>query len=296
MTGNQQAYQTAMEQGHSAAWDQNWELAAAYYRKALGEFPDNPVALTNLGLALFELQQFTEALKYYQLAAKAAPSDPIPPEKMARIFERQGKLSEAAQGYALAAERYLQQKEIDKAIESWSHVIGLQPDHLMARTRLAMVYERMGRKAEAVNEYIITAAIIQNSGDLEKAIKVIDYCLQIAPDHAEAKQARAALRRNQPLPKPTRPRGFTGPLRMAEVLKKEEPKSQVPDAQDPIHEARQKAIVLLANLLFEQAEGENYTQAPTRRGISSISRGSGTQSPESSGGPIAHSSLPGPGH
>jgi tetratricopeptide (TPR) repeat protein len=140
MVGNQSTYQNMMEQGHSAAWDQNWEEAASCYRLALKDSPDNPAALTNLGLALYELQKFSEALKYYQAAARVAPNDPIPPEKMARIFERQGRLVDAAQGFCQAAEKYLLQKEAEKAIESWTRAIGLQPDHLMARTRLAMVF------------------------------------------------------------------------------------------------------------------------------------------------------------
>ena len=38
--------------GHSAAWDQHWDKAAAAYRKALGEFPNHPKALSSMGLAL----------------------------------------------------------------------------------------------------------------------------------------------------------------------------------------------------------------------------------------------------
>ena len=33
-----------MNLGHSAAWDQQWDRAAAYYRQALAEFPDNPTS------------------------------------------------------------------------------------------------------------------------------------------------------------------------------------------------------------------------------------------------------------
>ena len=88
MSGNQERFQQAMNQGHSAAWDQAWDKAAQYYRQALEEFPDQPKALTNLGLALFELQQYDDALKQYQKAARLTPTDPIPLEKVAEILER----------------------------------------------------------------------------------------------------------------------------------------------------------------------------------------------------------------
>ena len=37
MPGNQEAFQKAMNLGHSAAWDQQWDRAAAYYRQALAQ-------------------------------------------------------------------------------------------------------------------------------------------------------------------------------------------------------------------------------------------------------------------
>ena len=46
-------FQTLMNQGHTAVWDQDWELAAEKYRLALDEYPDHPTALASLGLAQF---------------------------------------------------------------------------------------------------------------------------------------------------------------------------------------------------------------------------------------------------
>ena len=62
MAGNQELFLKVLNQGHSAAWDKNWDQAAIYYQQALNEIPDHPQALNNLGLALFELQQFDQAL------------------------------------------------------------------------------------------------------------------------------------------------------------------------------------------------------------------------------------------
>ena len=110
MTGNQKEFQSEMNQGHSAAWDQMWEQAAKHYRRALTEFPDNSQALTSMGLALFELQKFDEAQRYYQKAAVINSNDPIPVEKIARIFERTGKLQEAIKVYIRSADLYLKKQ------------------------------------------------------------------------------------------------------------------------------------------------------------------------------------------
>jgi tetratricopeptide (TPR) repeat protein len=277
---NQAHYQQAMNQGHSAAWDQNWELAADYYRQALEEVPDSPTALSNLGLALFEQQKYNEALNCYIKSAKLTTNDPLPIEKIARIYERQGKLNEATQASIKAADLYLNNKEVEKAIDNWVRAISLQPDNMMARTRLAMVYERMGRKPDAVKEYLATAAIYQHSGNVAKAQQVIEYCLQIQPDSQDSQKSLAALKRNQLLPKPERVRGATGPIRMAEVRQMEKPNPQE-KSLDPVGETRQKALVRLASILFDSAdESINISQPviPGRKGVATITRGTGALS------------------
>lgn len=275
MPGNQEAFQLAMNQGHSAAWDQMWEQAAQFYRQALKEFPDNPNALTSLGLALFELQDFDQSLKSYLAASKNAPEDPLPVDKIGRIFERQGRLQEAVQSFLKAADLYFKAKDVEKAIESWVRLITLQPDHLMARTRLAMIYERMGRKAKAVEEYLATASLMQHNGEVNRAIQVVEYCLRIDPENGQAKDVLTRLRNNQSLPRPKRPHGATGPVRMAEVRKMEDSQSAQTTAQDPVVEARQRALVQLASLLFDQAEGVKPKEITTRRGIATLTRGTG---------------------
>jgi len=281
---NQNRFQQAVNQGHSAAWDQNWELAADFYRQALEEMPDSPVVLNNLGLALFEQEKFSDALGCYIKSAKVAATDPLPVEKIARIYERMGKLSEATQASIRAADLYLNNKEVEKAIDNWLRAISLQPDNMMARTRLAMVYERMGRKGDAVKEYLATAAIYQHSGNIPKSQQVIDYCLQIQPDSPDAQHAVTALKRNQLLPKPERTRGATGPIRMAEVRQMEKPDSPE-KSLDPIAETRQKALVRLASILFDSAdEGVNMSQPviPGRKGVATITRGTGSLSMDNS--------------
>ena len=169
MSGNQEAFQKAMNQGNSSAWDQAWEQASRYYRLALEEFPDNVQALTNLGLALLEMREYNDALQYYQKAAKLAPEDPVPVDKMARIFERQGRVDLAVRASIQAAELFLRARDVEKAIQNWNQVLSMQPENIPARSRLATVYEKTGRKAEAVTQYLAMASILQSAGDRAKA-------------------------------------------------------------------------------------------------------------------------------
>ena len=76
-------FQTLMNQGHSAAWEQDWEKALNAYHQALQEIPNHPVALASAGLACFQLKRYEEALRYYQKCASLTPTIPCPVKKWA---------------------------------------------------------------------------------------------------------------------------------------------------------------------------------------------------------------------
>lgn len=273
MTGNRDAFHKAMNLGHSAAWDQLWDRAAGFYRNALEEFPDHPGALSNLGLALFELKDYDNALRVYTRAAVTSPQDPVVFEKIGKISERMGKLPDAVKAYSQSADLYLRSRDVEKSIDNWVQVLRLQ-ESLAARTRLAMIYDRLGRKNEAVTEYLAAASLMQHSGNLDKARQAAEYALQLMPDSSDARQTLVMLRKNQPLPRPNRPPGGTGPTRITEV-RQLETSGENNASLDPIGEARQESLAQLAALLFDQAEDSGPENSPANHDINSLARGTG---------------------
>ena len=111
---------------------------------------------------------------------------------------------------------------------------------------------------------------------MDKAIKAVNQALKVIPNNDEAIQALALLRDLKPLPKRTRPRGGTAPLRMAQVrqLEAPHPEAQAESGSDPIAQARQKALTVLAGMLFEGKEDDRSDQG-RRIGLNSIMRGTG---------------------
>ncbi len=273
MPGREDVFQRFMKEGHSAAWDQQWEKAAACYQAALQEFPNHPKALSNLGLALSQLARFEEALQVYQRLAQVSPQDPLPWERVAQISERLGNLSQAVDAAMRAAELYLNQREVEKAIENWTRVITLQPENLKAHSRLAVVHERLGHVKPAVTEYLAVASLLQRQGQLDKVAELIRKALSLAPDSPEARQAQALFQAGQLLPKPARQKGGTGPLVMSQIRQLEAPKQSVSSGLDPLAEARKKALTHLAEMLFEYSDESPAAQE--RRGLQAIVRGTG---------------------
>src|SRR5687767_162760 len=104
MADNREVYEQAMNAGHNAAWDQDWQAAIQAYGRAVQEFPTDPDGHIHLGLALLEVGRLDDALKIYTRAHQLAPGDPIPLEKSADVLERLGRLREAAQQYVNVAE------------------------------------------------------------------------------------------------------------------------------------------------------------------------------------------------
>lgn len=263
MTGNQQDFNNAMSQGHTAAWDQNWEEAAGYYRQALQVSPEHPQALNALGLALFELGRYEEALICYQMSARVANNDPIPHEKIAEICGRLGRVSEAVSALIEAAELHLKNRDVDKAVENWRKAITLEPEHLAARTRLAIVYERMGRRNEAATEYLAVAGLLQRTGNQEKALQAVERARQLLPDHAEPEQALARVRSRQPLARPLR-QPAAAPSAVIEAAPVPGSVDDSGRFQDIVSEARQNALAHLAEILFEQVEESGLSESAGR--------------------------------
>ena len=271
MPGREDIFQKAMNDGHSAAWDQEWDKAAAAYRQALQEFPDHPKALNSLGLALYQLGNIEEALHIYMSVAKISPDDPVPMEKVAQLSERTGDLKTAVDAALRAGDLFLKQRDTEKALENWVRVTSLNPENAIAHSRLAQVHEKLGHLQQAVVEYLAIASILQRAGNAEKTKEMVNKALSLMPNSPEAKQALALLNTGQLLPKPLRGKGGTGPIRMAQVKQLQKPKAS--SGLDPIAEARQKALTQLAELLFEYSD--DSPSAQERKDLSSIMKGTG---------------------
>jgi tetratricopeptide (TPR) repeat protein len=278
MAGSEDIFQKAMSMGHSAAWDQQWDKAAEYYRKALEELPNHPKALSSLGLALVELQRFDESLQAYQKAVLAAPNDPVPVAKVGQLSERLGKNQEAIQSFLKAAELYIKNQDADKALANWMRVTQLDPGNVTAHYYLGMVHERLNHGQQAATEYLTMASLLQRSGNPQKAADMVNRALRLVPNSSEARKAQAMVAGGQLLPQPIKPEGGNGQPNQEQVKKLEPPK-HVDTGLDPIAEASKHAITRLAEILFDYTDEAAALQA-SKHGMKAIVRGTGELDPK----------------
>lgn len=277
MSATEKNYKQAMDKGHSAAWEQNWERAASFYRHALDEKEDDPKALTSLALALFNLREYQQSLHYYLRASEVDFHNPVPLERAAILFSGLDRSEKASKFAVEAAERYLKEKNVEKAIENWSRAVAANPENLRAHSRLAVVYQRLGRDAQAIREYLHVASLLQSLGKQEQAFEAVNQALKIDPNAKGARQTLTMLRAGKPLPKPARPQGGTGPLMEKEkesTPQLEAPKEPIDSELDPIEETNREALARLANLIFEQTADEDEEQS-SHTDLQAIMDGSG---------------------
>jgi tetratricopeptide (TPR) repeat protein len=276
MAGHRQVYEQALRQGNSAAWDQKWDQAITAYQRALTEFPGDPVAMDHLGLAYMQSGQLDLAQSVYQDAIRADPQNPIPHEKIAEILERNGRVVESVQLRLSAAELFLAKHEAEKAIDNWLSAARLVPENMVARSRLALAFERTGQTKQAVTEYLALAAIMQRARQPEKAMQAVEQGIKILPDSPELARARSALKSGKILavPPPYKP-GMTGMLGPPPELQPfPESKPEKPSAEqrsaNPQDAAQKKALAVLAERLFE-ADKDTFDQR--RTSIDQFTRG-----------------------
>jgi len=288
MAGNREAFEQAMNRGHSAAWELQWDKALACYRAALTEFPNEPNALTSLGFALLQSDKPEDALKVYQRAASLTPGDPMAPEKCGEIFEQLGRLNEAAQTYLAVAEIHLNRRDIPKAIDNWNRVVRLTPDNLNAHSRLALAYERTSKTPLAVLEYIEVARIFQRMGHSEKGMQAANRALQLMPQSPEAHDALEKLRKGVPLPVLAQvtashaPRpgstGMLSPGALAALDQKaartgtsrlDKASARLERVASPLDASREVALAQLAEMLFD----EDTDTSKTAGSVAAITKG-----------------------
>jgi len=255
-----------------------WDEAAASYREAMVEFPENVQALSNLAAALLELKEYEEALDIYQQVVRISPNDPLPLEKMSQIDEFQEAYGQSSDVSTRAAELHLKNKDVEKSIENFTRAIQLAPDNLKVRSRLALIYERMGRKLQAVTEYLAVASLLQHAGQKDRAIQLVNHTLTLDPNNDKATQALGLLRANQPLPKPVgRKPAIVKKLEIAapESYPQLQKAEHADEEGEPIAVTRKKALSDLAALMFDQDDASTLQRGGARSSIQMLTKGTG---------------------
>lgn len=199
MPGDRARYDSALSDGHSYSWDQQWPEAIAQFKLAAAEFPDEPAPYAGLGMAYVELGELKEALESYKLAARLSRGEVIYLRQVAEVQERLGQNEAAGQTYMAMGEFQFRRGAQDDAAHNWNRAIHLAPHLLSAHQRLAHYYTQHGQTRAAIREHLAIARLLQARGDQERALRVSREALNLDPRNPEILTAIEMIQHDEPI-------------------------------------------------------------------------------------------------
>jgi tetratricopeptide (TPR) repeat protein len=260
MAEQKKAYQAAMKEASSAAWDKDWARAVEAYRRAHELAPDDSQALAGLALSLMEAGRYDEALQTYQELSQLAPSDPLPYEKMAEIHASSDRPKEAAKKYLAVANLYAGRKDVAHAVPNWEHAVRLDPDLGEAHLRLVALYsKKTATHSRAIYSYLSLARLAQQFNQPARAENFLLAAQELNRTDTDVRTALDNLKQGRPIP-PVDPAAFEPSARPARVHEEAATGEEEEDwgeleveeveGRAPADEAAHHAMSLLADLVW----------------------------------------------
>ena len=150
------------------------------YRRALDMAPNHPEALHHLGLLLYRLNRFDDAVTMISRAIEQAPASPL-------YWFNLGVVTQKA-------------ARPDEAIRAYRQAVTLNPRHLEAWINLGNVLKDRGALPESIEAYQQALALnpshadtynnlgvaLKEQGSMERALASYRQAIQLKPTHVEA--------------------------------------------------------------------------------------------------------------
>ena len=182
----------------------------------------------------YEHKQWEKALKEFQNALSEFPDDLGVLEQTADVYERLGRLDEAAQNYQTIANAQSRQGHQDQAVEFWERATRLDNNLVDSHKNLAFVYAAQGKAKNAVRENLALARIYQQQNQLMEALGNVQTAYALDPANPDVLTALELLR-------------AAGVTTTEEAADDAEPGAR----GSPVDLTREKALSDLAETIFE---------------------------------------------
>jgi tetratricopeptide (TPR) repeat protein len=113
--------------------------------------------------------------------------------RLAELYTQQGLFNDARAQYLQVAEEFLRGGELEQAVRIFQKTLEMDPDNVNMRTRLAEVYIRLGKKAEAWDIFAAAVESLRGRGALTAAEEILQRMLKLDPSNSHALLLRGRL-------------------------------------------------------------------------------------------------------
>ncbi|MBI2343928.1 MAG: tetratricopeptide repeat protein [Deltaproteobacteria bacterium] len=128
---------------------------------------------------------YLKAVTVYKTVLRINPSLREANMALAELYEKMGLDQDAIHQYQILLRYYEQKGFTDKVLELRRRIVGLDPDQVSHRVRLAETYQLQGDDAATLREYEVLAEQLKDRGTHEQLIDLYERILSRRPAHLD---------------------------------------------------------------------------------------------------------------
>jgi len=134
-----------------------------------------------------------KAMTVYKSVLKLTPGLPLVRERLADTYRQQGMVADALRELELCADELQRAGKIEETLPALRKIVGLHPDNIASRIRLAETASQVGKVDEAVHELSQLAVQVKAQGRADDFVRVAERLLFHRPnDFPVARELAAA--------------------------------------------------------------------------------------------------------
>jgi pilus assembly protein FimV len=189
------------------------ESAIAEYEKIIKEDPKDLTVLNTIGDLCARVGQDDKAAHYFRKVGdqyaqngftvkaiaihkkltKLQPSNLENVNKLAELYTQQGLFSDARAQYTQVADQLLRSGDNAQAARVFQRILELDPESTAIQSKLADLYNKLGKKDEARNIYHTAAESLHARGSYDAAGEALAKVLAIDPENPAALMLRGMI-------------------------------------------------------------------------------------------------------
>lgn len=143
---------------------------------------------------IYAAEGFTvKAIAVYKKIAKLNPGASECVLKLAELYTQQGLYNDARSQYVTVADSFMKANNLEEAARIFQKILELDSENTAMQAKLADLYIKLGRKAEAVSIYLKAAQSLHQRGALDAADESLRRVISLDANNIEALLLRGRI-------------------------------------------------------------------------------------------------------
>lgn len=134
-----------------------------------------------------------KAIAVYKKLSRLTPGNYDDLLKLAELYSQQGLVNDARAQYMQVADHLLKNRDNSQAARVLQKILELDPENAATQSKLADLYNKLGKKEEARNIYYTAAESLHARGSYDAAEEALSKVLELDPSNPSARLLRGMI-------------------------------------------------------------------------------------------------------